>query len=256
MSPSDVSNLQVARNVGLAALEEGDLAEASKRFEAVRRLAPDEPLGWADGAVVAMRGKDLAAAQKLLAEALRLAPGDPRVLAIEAARLELAGDRTGAIEEYEKAAAASPRDLASRWSAARLAAEQGNAAGRAAAIRDVEAALAQAPANLFLLVRLCEWRRAEAIRPAAIAASDRLAALVAGEAKLDAALAEGRQALESGDARTASLKYRVVENILRTTPRYQQARHDVEPGVVGLPLEEWSSALTAAVRVRAGALSP
>ena len=32
-----------------------------------------------------------------------------------------------------------------------------------------------------------------------------------------------------------SLKFRIVENLLRTTPRYQQARHDVEPGVLGLP---------------------
>src|SRR5262249_29686376 len=30
--------------------------------------------------------------------------------------------------------------------------------------------------------------------------------------------------------------------------RYQQARRDIEPGVVGLPLEEWSPSLAAAAR--------
>jgi hypothetical protein len=56
----DLARLQEARNVGLAALEEGDLPEAQKRFEAVRRLAPQDPLGWADGAVAALRAKDAA----------------------------------------------------------------------------------------------------------------------------------------------------------------------------------------------------
>ena len=255
-SAEDVARLQAARNVGLAALEEGNLAEASKRFETVRRLAPGDPLGWADGAVAAMRQKDPARAEKLLAEALRIAPGDARVLALEGARRELAGDRAGAIVEYEKAAAAAPGDVASRWAAARLSAEAGDAAGRAAAIRDLGAALAVAPANVFLLARLAEIARENGDTARALAASDRLAALVAGEPKLDAALAEGRKALEAGDARTASLKYRVAENILRTTPRYQQARHDVEPGVVGLPLEDWGPALAAAVRSRAGAPVP
>ena len=83
-----------------------------------------------------------------------------------------------------------------------------------------------------------------------MAASDRLAALVAGEAKLDGALAEGKQALEAGDARAASLRYRVAENILRTMPRFQAARHDVDPGVVGLPLEDWNAELAAALRAR------
>src|SRR4029077_18318839 len=47
----DLGRLQEARNVGLASLEQGDLAEAQKRFDAVRKLAHADPLGWADGAV-------------------------------------------------------------------------------------------------------------------------------------------------------------------------------------------------------------
>ncbi len=250
LSPSDALKLQAARNVGLAALEEGNLAEAAAQFETIRRLAPSEPLGWSNGAVAALRAKDAALAARLMAQALLLTPDDAAVLALEAARRELAGDRAGAIEIYEKAAAASPRDVASLWNASRLLAEMGDASRRAA-IRDVEAALAQAPANAFLLVRLGELLRAEGETTGAIAASDRLAALVAGEAKLDQALADGRQALEAGDARGASLKYRIAENILRATPRYQQARRDVEPGVLGLPLENWGPVLSGVLRARA-----
>ena len=83
-SATDVRVLQADRNVGLASLEEGNLAEAAKRFAEIRRLAPNDPLGWANGAVTAMRAKELATAEKLAAQALVLAPDDARVLAIEA----------------------------------------------------------------------------------------------------------------------------------------------------------------------------
>src|SRR5512132_3703105 len=89
---ADLPRLESAKNVGLAALEEGNLEEARRRFERVRQLAPAERLGWANGAIVAMRAKDLAKAKELLAEALSRSGNDARVLAIEGARRELSGD--------------------------------------------------------------------------------------------------------------------------------------------------------------------
>ncbi len=252
-SASDIRTLQSDRNVGLAALEENDLVEASRRFAEVRRLAPSDPVGWADGAVAAMRARDLETAKTLLAEALRLAPGDPRVLALEAARKELAGDNAGAAETYERAATAAPRDVASRWAAVRiLSAATGSPEDKRRARADLEMALSQAPANLFLLLRLVELARATGDAPAAASAHARLATLVAGDARLDRALAEAKTAVAAGDAKTADLKYRIVENLLKANPRYQQARRDVEPGIVGLPLEDWSEPLASAVRARAG----
>ena len=243
---ADLSRLQADKNLGLAALEEGDLAEARKRFEAVRKLAPAEPLAWADGAVAAMRARDLAGAKKLLAEASRLAPSDSRVLALEGTLAEQEGDAARAAEAFRKAAAANPKDLASRWSAARLSGGAGKPS-----IRDLEAALEQSPSNLFLLTRLCEARRQETDRSAALSACDRMGrAIEARDVKTEKYLGEGRAQLASGDLAGASLKYRMVENLLRTTPRFQQARHDVEPGVVGIPLEEWSPSLSARLRAR------
>ena len=122
-SAADLARLQEARNVGLAALEEGNLPEAEKRFAVVRRLAPGDPLGWADGAVVAMRAKEPDAAARLLSEALRVAPSNARVAALEGTRRELAGDTPGAIQWYEKAVSLDPKDLHSRWGAARLRSE-------------------------------------------------------------------------------------------------------------------------------------
>ncbi|HEX9689778.1 MAG TPA: FG-GAP-like repeat-containing protein, partial [Thermoanaerobaculia bacterium] len=248
----DVPRLESAKNVGLAALEEGNLDEARRRFETVRQLAPTEPLGWANGAVTAMRAKDLARAKELLAEALHRSKNDARVLALEGARRELAGDPAGAIESYERVVTADPSDLASRWAAARLLADR-VAGGASRAVRAVEAALERAPANLFLLARWSELLRGAGDTARAIEAHDRLArAVEERDPKLEDYLGEARRALSAGDSRTASLKYRIVENLFRVSPRYQQARRDVEPGILGIPLEDWSPALAAKVRARAG----
>ena len=170
------------------------------------------------------------------------------MLALEGTRLELEGATLAALEAFERAAAANAKDVPSRWSAARLAT---GGAGRPRAIRNLEAALEQSPANLFLLARLCENRREEGNPVAALPACDRMArAIEARDARLEKFLAEARSALESGDGAGASLKYRIVENLLRATPRYQQTRHDVEPGVVGLPLEDWSPAIASRIRAR------
>ncbi|HEX9287265.1 MAG TPA: FG-GAP-like repeat-containing protein, partial [Thermoanaerobaculia bacterium] len=249
---TDLVRLESAKNVGLAALEEGNFDEARRRFETVRQLAPSEPLGWANGGVVAMRAKDLARAKELLAGALSRSGNDAKVLALEGERRELAGDAAGAVETFEKAVAADPSDLRSRWAATRLLSEK-VAVGAPRAIRAVEGALERAPANLFLLARLSELFRAAGDSRRALEAHDRLVrALEAKDPRLEKYLGEARQALEAGDARAASLKYRIVENLLKVAPRYQQAHHDVEPGVVGIPLEDWSPPLAAKIRARAG----
>jgi tetratricopeptide (TPR) repeat protein len=256
-TPSDWTALEAAKNVGLAALEEDRVPEARSRFEAVRRLAPSEPLGWANGAVAAMRAKDLPAARKLLAEALRLAPRDARVLALQGTLEELSGNVPAAVEAFEKAAAINPRDLVSRWSAARLLMEK-VPDGRGRAVQTVTAAMREAPANVFLLARLFDLERESSDRPAAVAAFERLSRALETEARTDARLekylSETKAALDSGDGHATSLKFRIVENLLRASPRYQQARRDVEPGVVGLPLEDWSAALATLQRTRPRAI--
>jgi tetratricopeptide (TPR) repeat protein len=253
---AELSRLEAAKNVGLAALEEGDLKEATTRFELVRRLAPGDPLGWANGAVAALRSKALPEAKNLIGRALSLAPSDARVLAIAGASRELAGETDGAVEAYEKAAASEPNSTASRWAAARLL--SGRVPGaRRRAISALEAALSQSPANTFLLLRLSELLREEGQKQRALELHERLvSALPGAEEKLERYLGEARAALASGDDGAARLKYRIVENLLRALPRYQQSRQEVEPGVVGIPLEQWSGALAARARLRAGDAVP
>src|SRR5205814_10033806 len=102
-------------------------------------------------------------------------------------------------------------------------------------------------------VRGAEGFRAAGDSPTALESHDRIVRdLDRNDPRLETSPAEARQASIAGDSRTAALKYRIVENLLKVTPRYQQARRDVEPGVVGIPLEDWSPTLAAKIRARAG----
>jgi tetratricopeptide (TPR) repeat protein len=256
--PATLTKLEGDKNVGLAALEEGTLPEAMRRFESVRQLAPGEPLGWADGAVAAIRSKDLAGARRLLDEAARLAPASSPVLALRGTLEELSGDFPAAVASFGKAAAGNPKDLVSRWSAARLLAERVPGA-QARALEQLNLALREAPANVFLLARLFQWGLDSGDKTRFSAAwekySQALEEDVRADEKLGKYVAETKIAWETGDAHAASLKSRIVENLLRPTPRYQQARRDVEPGVVGLPLEAWSPGLAAMIRARPHAIA-
>src|SRR5262249_13474956 len=222
---NNLTRLEADKNVGLAALEEGNLAEAIRRFESVRQLAPAEALGWANGAVAAMRSKDLASARKLLTEASRLAPSSSPVAALKGTLEELSGNFPAAVEAFEKAASANPKDLMSRWSAARLLAEK-IPGGQARAIENLREALREAPANVFLLARLFQWQLESGDRTASAAAWEKYSRALQSDARADEKvekyLGETKAAWEAGDTHNASLKSRIVENLLRPPPRYQQ----------------------------------
>ena len=180
---------------------------------------------------------------------MSLSPADARVLALDGTLRELAGDGAGAIEAFAKAAAANPRGTSRRvgtrpgLQAARRGGPAASASGRSRRLSPGRPATsscspASARPGAERATARRRWPRATGWAARARGESRR------GEAR-QGYLAEARAALESGDAAGASLKYRVVENLLRATPRFLQARHDVEPGVVGIPLEDWSAALAA-----------
>jgi tetratricopeptide (TPR) repeat protein len=249
---ADLPKLEAAKNLGLAYLEEGKPADALKQFRQVQKLAPAEALGWADAAVADIRMNDLDGAAKDLVEAWKRNPNDGAIDALEGKRQELAGRYSEAAKAYENAFRKSPEDLQSRWAAARLDLEKvpGAAARGLEILQDL---VQRVPNNTFLLLRLGEALRTQADHAGAVAVYKTLSDLLwDADQKTRRFLADGMAALENGDTKTADLKFRIVENLLRVTPRYQQARHQVDMGVVGMPIEIWSPDLAARVRLQSG----
>ncbi|MBK9064889.1 MAG: VCBS repeat-containing protein [Acidobacteria bacterium] len=254
-SPEQASRILALRNVGLAQLEEDKAKDARATFAKLAELVPGEALPLADGAVAALREKDLAGAEALLAKA-----GDRAdVWAIRAA-LENERNRPPAMRAaLEKAAGLDPRDLESRWRYARSVESDSSATDPEKAKRRVFLSeIAQrSPANLPARLKLLLLEVEAGDAASAKKTLGELEPLVSdGDARARQFLSEAKDALGKGDLKTAAVKVRVLENVQRVTPRYQQSLGEVFTQVVGLPVERFSLKVEEGLRAGAGAAVP
>ncbi|MDL2718846.1 MAG: FG-GAP-like repeat-containing protein, partial [Acidobacteriota bacterium] len=257
-SPSSSSRILSLRNVGLAQLEEDKPKEARATFAKLAELVPGEALPLANGAVAALREKDVAGAEILLVKAQVL--GDRAdVWAIRAA-LENERNRPAALRAaLEKAATLDPRDLESRWRYARSvetdpSSSPAEKTSRRARLTEIVArSPSNLPARLKLLILEGEAGEAAALSKR-IAELDPL--ISDGDARARQFLSEARALAGSGDVKGATVKVRVLENVLRVTPRYQQSLAEVFTQVVGLPIERFSSKVEEGLRAEVGPAGP
>ena len=257
-SPEQASRILTLRNVGLAQLEEERPKEARSTFAKLADAVPGEALPLANGAVAALREKDLPGAEALLGKALAL--GERADLHAIRALLESERNRPAAAREaLEKAASLDPRDLESRWRFARsvetdpAASPAEKAARRTRLAEIVVRSPSNLPARLKLLVLEGEAGDGAALSKG-LAELDPLVS--DGDARARQFLSEARALLGGGDVKGATVKVRVLENVLRVTPRYQQSLGEVFTQVVGLPVERFSSKVEEGLRAGAGPVIP
>ena len=254
LSPGQLQALQSDRNVGLAALEEGNLAEAARRFERVRQARAVGPARLGER----RRRRDAGEGPRRGGEASRArrCGSRPRTrgsLALDGVRRELAGDRRGADGRLRQGRGrGSPKDLAVALGAG-AAGEQprsGGPAGAAAETRGGARAGAHQPLSSRApapsspgepTTRRRRPRRADRLT--------RLSAETPGSSGRSprrrrplARATRRRPTSSTGSSRTSCARRRATSRRAATSSR----------GVVGLPLEDWSPALAAAMRARAG----
>ena len=253
------SRILSLRNLGVAQLEEGKDKEARATFARLAEVVPDEPLPWADGAIAALRGGDLAGADQLLARA-RQAGGERGDLWGIAAAIENARGRPEAVRAaLAKGASLDPRDLEARWRWVRSAESDPNPAPAVKEARRkylgeiVAASPANLPARLRLFLVDLEAGDAAAAKKDA-AELERL--LADADPKSRQFLADASALAEKGELKGASLKARILENLLRVTPRYLQSLGELQTNVVGLPLVSFSPKLEASLRPRGASSVP
>ena len=110
------------------------------------------------------------------------------------------------------------------------------------------------PARLKLLVLEGEAGDARALSKGARRAG---AARLATATRAPASFSPRRRTRSRrGRRKGATVKVRVLENVLRVTPRYQQSLGEVFTQVVGLPVERFSSKVEEGLRAGAGAAIP
>jgi len=257
-SPEQASRILTLRNVGLAQLEEDRPKEARATFAKLADAVPGEALPLANGAVAALRGKDLPGAEALLGKALALA--DRADLHAIRAVLENERNRPAAVRAaLEKAAALDPRDLESRWRFARSVETDPSSSPAEKAARRTRLAeiVARSPSNLPARLKLLVLQGEAGDAPALSKGVAELDPLVSdGDARARQFLGEARTLLGGGDVKGATVKVRVLENVLKVTPRYQQSLAEVFTQVVGLPVQSFSSKVEEGLRAGAGAAIP
>jgi predicted Zn-dependent protease len=154
--PVPVEQLYTARMLGLSYLQRNQLPEAETEFTKLTKLAPNDPLGYADLGLTYMQAGRYADAEKQLLRARELDPGSTEIGLALARLYSLTGRTPEARETLEKLRRDSTANAHVLYALADLDAKQSDSASRLryeARLRDV---LALAPANLAVRLKLVD----------------------------------------------------------------------------------------------------
>jgi Flp pilus assembly protein TadD len=154
--PASVEELYTARMLGLSYLQRNQLPEAEGEFKKLTKLAPDDPLGYANLGLTYLQAGRYAEAEKQLLKARDLDPGSAEIGLALARLYSLTGRASDARATLEKLRRDTTGNARVLYALAELEAGQTDSAsarGYEGRLRDV---LAVAPANLAVRIKLVE----------------------------------------------------------------------------------------------------
>jgi len=209
---------------GVAAVQVGETRLAEASFARVTELAPGEPAGWADLAVVALQRGELDEAAGSAERALALAPDDGRILLLAAVVERERGNVDTATAYLRRAATAEQGDLRAPFLLAQVLGEEDAAERVIEAGQLMDRVLAVAPGNLVALV---ERARLAARQRDATALRQTLDRIQAQADSLSVPISDDVRAVwveaESGAFDRAASQIGFVEAALQPLAAYQDA---------------------------------
>ena len=238
--PVDVAELFTTRATAMNFLQRGQLPEAEEQFKKLIRLAPDDPLGYANLGLTYLRGGRYREAEAPLRRAQRLDPDNPEVGLIVARLYSLTGQWDRARETLEALRTKNPRNAKVLYALAEVAARDSSEASNAAYEARLRDVLAAAPANQAVRLRLADvlLRRGatdSVVRILEEAQQVRPALPRQAEALLDSCVA----LLHRGQLAAARGPFDRFLRLMETTQPYQAALAEVnwlEGPIVGRPV--------------------
>ncbi|HEV7518477.1 MAG TPA: FG-GAP-like repeat-containing protein, partial [Thermoanaerobaculia bacterium] len=230
------------RDLGVAQLENERPAEAEKTFAELVKLAPEDPLGYADLAVAVLRQQHYDAALAEVDQALAKAPGRADLLALRGEVLQWAGRPEEALASFDRAvtaASAAGDDVEVLYAAYREATTAATSVAKAQEIagRTLESLARLRPENLVVLLQRGSRAIAAGDRATATASFLRVREILgppppaAGPA-LDGVLA----ALEKNDLAAARVPALRLENVLKASSMYQGSQRELTRSIQGVPV--------------------
>src|SRR5262249_5648435 len=112
--------------VGLAALQVGDDVHADSRLSELTRLVPDEPAGWANWGVLALRQRNYDTAAQRFTKARDLAPQSDHIYELLGILESNRGNSPQAIADLRKTVELNPKNLRAVYQLAQETERQGD----------------------------------------------------------------------------------------------------------------------------------
>jgi tetratricopeptide (TPR) repeat protein len=225
------------RDLGVAQLENERPADAERTFADLVKLAPEDPLGYANLAIAALRQQHYDAALAQVDQALAKAPGRADLLALRGEALEWTGRSAEALLAFDRAAAAAPDDVFILYAAFRQATTVGGEGSQELARRTLDQLARLRPENLLVLLQRGSRAIAGGDRATATASYLRVREILWQPPPAAVpALAEVLAALEKNDLAAARVPALRLENVLKSSPLYQGSQRELTRGILGVPV--------------------
>ncbi|HEY8165774.1 MAG TPA: FG-GAP-like repeat-containing protein, partial [Gemmatimonadaceae bacterium] len=162
--PASVEELYTSRTLGLSYLQRNQLPEAETEFRKLTKLAPDDPLGYANLGLVYLQASRYAEAEKELKRARKLDRSSTEVGLALARLYALTGRASDARETLERLRRDTTNSAHVLYALAELDAKQSDSASRRRHEERLRDVLRIAPANLVARLKLVDAlaRRGEA----------------------------------------------------------------------------------------------
>ena len=208
--------------MGLAALQVGDDVRAESTLSAATKLVPDEPAGWANWGILALRQRNFDAAAQRFTQAIALDKDDDRLYYLEGLLESDRGNSTQAITDLREAIKRNPRNLRALYLLASEVERQGDEHSDAEFEQLIQQILSAEPNNLTALVDLA---RIAAKRGDVAGLHDAIAKI---EEQSSAWPAEVKQQLDAlkaaangSDSHAAATRSIFLRNVLMRVPEFR-----------------------------------
>ncbi|MEE2912332.1 MAG: FG-GAP-like repeat-containing protein [Planctomycetota bacterium] len=224
------------RNLALAYIDSGLMAEATLKLATLESLHPNEAFVYANQGVVALRQNELEKANLLLAKAASLAPGSAEIAILQGQVAALIGNFDQAKKILSDGVAKNPSNVPLRW------ALSDQLRGDPSQSEHLEAIVTSIPQNIVARLALV---KSLVTNNQLSEATKHLIELQAQDVIKDAQainLFNGAlNQIDSGNVRLAHAQIIGLDNVLKPTRAWQHSQLEVagSPGTIGHPIRNF-----------------
>jgi Tfp pilus assembly protein PilF len=208
--------------VGLAALQVGDDVHAEQKLSEITKLVPDEPAGWANWGILALRQRNYDLAAQRFERARQLAPQNDQIYTLLGILESQRGNSAQALTDLRKAVELNPHNLRALYQLAEETERQGGANSESDFQALMQKILAAQPDNLAAQLELSRMAAKRGDAATLKSALEKVKAQSASwPPEVQRQLTAVETAVAGSDLRAAATQTTFLRNVLIRVPEYR-----------------------------------